>query len=518
MMVLQLLSNTASELEFNVESEECAFKEYLEPELLTYGQVGLYLTVCCNLVWMLPLYVQHAVSEDDDDGGASKAVPRKICYIIWGSDVLLSLSIAFLAYVRQRSGCFSTWDWERIVWFAFVCNVVVNAGFNAWHGPALLGAKPEEVWPASPLVNDQSVALMLDALASGAAMFVPLRAQVMWSVPVLGLALHILTLIILGSSASPLMNTVNIAQLFVATIFALFGARRHEVRLRRCWRRSQELNKVQERFDKMHAEFQKCSTTGQGFEILAKACFTVAIFLQSDLKVSDHQNALEPFFGRPVHETLLADSLREDDQTRFRLLIESATRSPRVAQQARLSLHLSHGHFGVDMVAVAIRDEKIEFVIGVSVLADEDAAVEFQEQSVSTQEAVESSGDVPSDGQVERLQEPSIPVLNNLSEEFSWDVTTVPPSEAPEVSCHPQDTSNHVEAWTQTSHSISFNIDSIAAETSGVLFSIEDLSGLGAVTQAHTTWTCSHCAGVTMQSRPVTQSSFSSDVGKCLHL
>jgi len=207
--------------------EEGEFKASLEPEVLWFGTVGQLLGFIAWLFYLVPYAFDEGIPDMSVD-------IKACCFYGWSSAAVLCGSVSLLGYLRQRHGWFQNANWEAIFLGSWTYCLIILAFLNKWHTPLMFGKDPNNFWKYDQRGVEMQILLCNDFCLTCVTMYIPVRACVLWLMPVLGTIPYLINLVLLGT-AFPREAPSNISLLISLVVFAVRGAHRIEVQRRKEW-------------------------------------------------------------------------------------------------------------------------------------------------------------------------------------------------------------------------------------------------------------------------------------------
>eukprot|EP00928_Gymnodinium_smaydae_P003173 TRINITY_DN11129_c0_g3_i1.p1 TRINITY_DN11129_c0_g3~~TRINITY_DN11129_c0_g3_i1.p1 ORF type:complete len:650 (-),score=61.46 TRINITY_DN11129_c0_g3_i1:230-2179(-) len=308
-LALQRLVPMRIDLAFDSREEESDFVRHRAPQVAQWSVVGHGVVFCINVltfVWNF-LWMRRSSAWDDLDSKAYYYQSRlALLMATCGGIHAVIVAALFIAYYVRLDA--ARWELTSIVASALVS--ILLPWVNPWHGIALFGGNPEDIW--GPEVKEYE-ALRILCIVSGVhayALYVPIRWRFCFIVPLCCITSIVALAFIVGSpyEASIPFKLPLLAFLLLAPAL---GQRSYEVLVRERWL---ALQQVSERSNEL-----------SGMQAMSGVLCDVTFKLTSALRFIGSDRRRDAFFGEAVEGASILDLMSEGDYERFRRFVDRVT-------------------------------------------------------------------------------------------------------------------------------------------------------------------------------------------------
>lgn len=306
-------------------NEEALYKQSLEGEVLHYGfavSLACAIAIPCAIG---PVYAREESRIDDPFSFRSPDV-RSWFLIIWCLTFLAVASFTFTSALRIYNRLFMRWNWE--LYFTSVATLLSLSLslVNYWHLPLLSGHDPLTIWEHDPRGAEVYVLLALDCILTATAMYVPVRACVMWILPVVGIGSYVFILAFVAT-VYPNDRLLTIGALLVLTFLAQHGAIRNEIARREKFQVLIRVQEAEEAVQEQNSQIAATSALVNGLRNVADSLCDLLIELTSDLEVSGAERMHNAWFEQEMEGRKFTDVLEERDKSRFMAFLKLVTKN-----------------------------------------------------------------------------------------------------------------------------------------------------------------------------------------------
>ena len=319
---------------------ESAFKASLEPQLLRTIAIGFAIGFVVTVF-------------------KSPESPREPPPIVYAQQIFALLIhgvMGILVTLRYFRGWLQTWDWERVAVVSIAVLLVTLPFAYEWYAARLQGQHLEGQYFGC---TDSKTLLVIDLIMTAACLFVPLRACVLWMVPVCAIGTFMVMVLALGSPV-PADIPGHLTFICGVSFFAYHGACRHERSARERWLALQQVRESQEKTSQASA-----FATAMGE--VAKALCDAVVQLQDNMRVLVPDRMLDSLCGLPMRDRPFTDIVHSDDQERFATLLQQASASGIPSATPMTLMRSPNVPVEVQLLVVDVNCNELRYLVGVRV-------------------------------------------------------------------------------------------------------------------------------------------------------
>lgn len=345
-------------LRFGKNEDEQGFKvsvqESLGPPLLI-GSAFASITILAALLSAL----RTAPPYHDKPFAWVTGDPRTLFFASHLAAILLGAVVAALALWRNCLKCctrFLDLEWIGVAYG--VCLLGLLWPQSAWYSARMMGVSPEEVWDSKMDQSEVTTLVQKGLVLIGTAVFLPIRACVMWVIPFSAVLIYLLVVNLVGS-ADPTVMPWNVLRLCLTALLCFIASCRNECYMRERWM-------LQHRLMEREADVRESSALAGAYQLVTGALCDVVMQLSHDLTFQAADSSLELYFGRALEGVQLLEFLNQEDQQRLIALLHEAAES----EGALFSIVVAiENNTGIVEAAISLVDTGLhapKYIVGVS--------------------------------------------------------------------------------------------------------------------------------------------------------
>lgn len=243
-------------------------------------------------------------------------------------NIFLSLVILLLAAAwRYLGGGWVRVNWELVLMFYFVSLVSSFPFVSMWHVAASWGLQPGEAWNGHDASYSEFLTLLgMHAVNTLVCLFVPMRSCLLWTVPVVGLTSFLSMIYFWGSPFPDSIAETVLGATFV-TFASLAGAWRNECFARERWMALRDVVESKKMVVEQSVEIVSTLALANGMEAVVNSFCDMVVKIDNDFCMWRPVEAIDAFFGQPMHGKSLEDAVTREDRQRLRAMFDRASAS-----------------------------------------------------------------------------------------------------------------------------------------------------------------------------------------------
>lgn len=375
------------DLRFSDKELEAQYCMSLRDDFLRSGFIIILILLAVIPVSIVRVIVLES-SRKENPLGASFDV-RMAVVVVWMLNFLLLLTYLAINLLCLFKGWFKQLNLELL----FLCTVTIYvlslAYGNFWTLPLLVGRDPNEVWHHDPRGTDVFILLAMDGLMTLVAMYIPIRACLLWILMVVAAGCYTINTIVM-KSMFPDDFYLTVTAIISLAILAYHGAFRREITQRAKFKALQMVVEAEEAIKEQELIIQERTAAVKGLRLVAEALCDIILQVSSELKVHGPDRKRDAFFEDSMEGKDFLDFVHDEDRPRFKALIREAneTNGPRCMPTTIKKNQMTSE---VHLLLVNAGSREPRFFIGIRVEVDHYAPASYMGKASATQFGIDDS-------------------------------------------------------------------------------------------------------------------------------